>query len=232
MGEWMIVISDRGKSFDRRSPVTQDKGVKRPKLLFAAFLMSIAFPIFAEQLQPSVFIYGGLRGAVEKEVGNAFESGFGFSAALAKGTRVVVNLGTARHPIIEQAQGNKLIYKTSTASPFLVGLQQEIIGGSRLAAYLTAEAGVLFSGLQGLNIVTIPETTVRQKVPASFIFRGAAGAEFSVSTNLHLFGEAGYLYGKATGTTSTYDLSTLVMEQEFQLDLSAFDICLGLKYYF
>jgi len=228
----MNVMSDRGKSFDRRLPVTQDKGVKRPKLLFAVFLMSIAFSVFAEQPKPSVFIYGGLRVAAEKEVGSAFESGFGFSMALAKGTRAVVNVGTARHSIIEQAHGNKVFYKYYTASPFLGGLQQEIIGGSRLAAYLTAEAGVLFSGLQGLNIVTIPETTVRQKVPASFIFRGAAGAELSVSTNLHLFGEAGYLYGKATGTTSTYDLSTLVREQEFQLDLSAFDVCLGLKYYF
>jgi len=229
----MIIMSDGRELFDRKSSVAQDKGMIRPQLSYAAALLaSVAFPVFGEQPKPSVFMYGGMRAGVEKEVRSAFESGFGLSIALAKGTRVVVNIGTARHSIIGQAQGNKVFYKYYTASPFLGGLQQEIIGGSRLEAYVVVSAGVLFSGLQSLNIVTIPETTVGQKVPASFVLRGAAGAELLIVTNLRLFGEAGYLYGKATGTTSFHDISTSIMEQGFQLDLSAFDICLGLRYYF
>lgn len=223
----------QGKSFDRRRPLTQDKGMKRLKLVLAlAVIISVAFPVFAEPPQPCVFIHGGLRVPVEKEIGKAIESGFGFSVALSGSTRIVVNLGTARHSIISREGGNKVFYKSFSASPFLAGLQQELIGGVRLSAYVAVQGGILFSGLQDLNIVTVPETTVRQTIPASLTLRGAAGVELSLSANFHLFGEAGYSYGRATGTTSYYDFSTLVMEQEFSLDLSAVDISMGLKYYF
>ena len=207
--------------------------MKRLKLLAAlAMIISLAFWDFAEPPKPCVFIHGGLRVPIENEIGSAFESGFGFSVALTGTTRVVVNLCTARHSIISQEGGNKFFYKSYSASPILVGLQQELVGGSRLSAYVAAQGGLLFSGLQDLNVLTFPETTVRQTIPTSVVLRGSAGAELSLSASFHLYGEAGYSYSRATGATTTYFLSTLAGEQEFRLDLSAVDIHLGVKYYF
>jgi hypothetical protein len=222
-----------GKSFDRACPVAQDNAMKRQALVMAlAAVIFHAFPVLAASPKPCVFIYGGLRAPVETGIGNAFESAFGFSVALSKSTRAVISLSTASHPIIEGKAQGKVFYKSWSVSPFLVGLHQELVGGSRFSVYAVVLGGVLFSGLRDQNIVTVPETTVRQTVPASLALRGAAGVELLVSASFHIFGEAGFLYGKANGTTSYYDFSKLAMEREFRLDLSAADVYLGLRYYF
>jgi hypothetical protein len=200
--------------------------------MLLAFLIGIPAGIQAQHLSPTVFVQAGVRMAFQRDVKTGLGSGFGFSIALSRKTRLGLNLSYGRHPVAEGNEPRTLYYKNYTAAPFLIYVQQELIGGRTFSTYASLGAGVQFSGLQNLSLVVIPENTVVQSIASGFVMRAAGGVTLAVLSGFRLYAEGAYLSGRATGKTQTFFLRRLIQEKKFRFDLEAVEVCLGIQYYF
>ena len=94
-------------------------------------------------------------------------------------------------------------------------------------------AGYIFSRFQLQQLITIPEVSFSQKVEDGWAWLGGAGLEIRLNREkLSFFGEAVYLSRQTTGTTIIDDLNLGRREKTFDVDLKAWQIHLGLRYFY
>jgi len=171
----------------------------------------------------------GFSSPTSDSIKSGFETGFGFALAVNKKIAVSFNFGFWKSYVNEKP--GKLMEGNLTVTPFLVSIQYSFLGNKKFISYLFAGAGLIFSDFKIKNLITIPEVRISQKIDNGPALQVGLGSQLLMSRRLSFFAEALYLYRKAEATTTISDLNFGLSEEKFTLNMSAFLISLGIKYY-
>jgi len=200
--------------------------------LFSGFLLVMG-PLFLGA-QPGRFgLHGGLGYSYPKAetIGGGVLSSVGFDLRLKYGWRLSFDFALSRHHVDYDPQGLK--EGTLTLTPFWVVLQYHIFSRGAFSPYLLGGAGYIFSRFQLQQLITIPEVSISQKLEDGWAWLGGAGLEIRLNRKkLSFFGEAVYMSRQTTGTTTINDLNFGLREETFDVDLKAWQIHLGLRYFY
>lgn len=197
-------------------------------LIISLLLAGTENLVWAERF--SVHANGGFSFPREGNMRSGWESGFGFAYTLNKKVAAFFDFGFWKSEVEEEP--GKLLDGKLSVTPFLFSLQYYFFEKRAFIPYIFAGIGYIFYDFKLKDIVTIPEITITQKVENGLGFQAGLGAQVQISDRLSLFGEALYLYRKAEGTTTTFDLNFGTTIEEFSLDTSTSLIRLGIRYLF
>lgn len=181
----------------------------------------------AERL--SVHASAGFSSPASSNIKTALETGFGFSLDLNKKMALSFNFGFWKSKVNEKV--GQLKEGNLTITPFLVAIHYSFSGNKKFIPYIVLGAGFVFSNFALKNLITIPEIRISQKIDNGPALEAGLGSQLLLSPKLALFAEALYLYRQAEATTTISDLNFGLTEDKFSLNMSAFLISLGIKYY-
>jgi hypothetical protein len=204
---------------------------KRPVASFrlALFLLTLAASTAAGQRTAGLTAFAGAVFPAQSTLEAGAATGFGLLLPLASRTRLGVHFVDAQLKSIGSQDG--LLEGRLTITPFLLFVQQDLVVSQRFKIFLAAGGGLLFAQFRG-DFITIPEVTITQAVPTRLAVHLAAGISFSITERLAIFGQAGFLFCRATGRTTIRDMNFGQSQEEFSVNLSSQQSFLGLVYYF
>jgi len=190
-------------------------------------------PLLLVAQQGRFGLHGTLGYAVPQAetIGGGVLSSVGFDLKLKYGWRLCFDFALSRHHVEDNPQG--LREGTLTLTPFWGILQYHFFPRGAFSPYLLGGAGYIFSRFQLQQLITIPEVSFSQKVEDGWAWLGGAGLEIRLNREkLSFFGEAVYMSRQTTGTTIIDDLNLGRREETFDVDLKAWQIHLGLRYFY
>ena len=181
----------------------------------------------AERL--SIHVSGGFSSPSSSNIKTGFATGYGFALGLNKKITISFDFSFWKSQVEEKA--GQLKEGNLTVTPFLAAIQYSFPGGKKFAPYILLGAGFVFSNFALKNLITIPEIRISQKIANGPALEVGLGSQILLSAKLAVFAEALYLYRQAEATTTITDLNFGLTEDKFNLNMSAFLISLGIKYY-
>lgn len=191
-------------------------------LLFLAGLSSVWGERFSFQAN------GGIAFPTEENMKSGVESGFGFAFPLHKKIMVSFNFGFWKSKV--KGEAGKLLDGKLSVTPFLASIQYSLFENKVYVPYVFAGASLVFSNFRE-EYLSIPEVTINQKVENGPGVQAGFGGQLHLSKKLALFAEVLYLYREARGITTISDMNLGVSEKEFSLNMSAYLLWLGIKFY-
>jgi len=196
----------------------------------ALFFSAVSLSCFASPARtaPGVEAFAGFLIPAAGPLDKGPVTGFGLTWPLAGHTRLGVHFLSAG--LNSRGESHGLLPGRLTLTPFLVFLRQEVPLGGRLAVHLTAGGGVVFSGFKE-EVITIPEVTISQSLPASVALHLACRVSVSLIGGLGFFVQGGYLFCRTTGRTTIRDMNFGTSIEEFSADLSSLQAVAGLAFH-
>ncbi len=206
------------------------KNMKKKLLMFLLAISLVGYgQNWARAERLSIHVSGGFSSPSLSNIKTGFETGFGFALGLNKKITISFNFGFWKSQVDEKA--GQLKEGNLTVTPFLAEIQYSFPGGKKFAPYVLLGAGFVFSNFALKDLITIPEIRISQKIENGPALEAGLGSQMLLSPKLAVFAEALYLYHRAEATTTISDLNFGLTEDKFNLNMSAFLISLGIKYY-
>ena len=205
--------------------------LKRPVASFrlALCLLILAAGTAAGQRTAGLTAFAGAVFPAQSTLEAGAATGFGLLLPLASRTLLGIHFIDAQLKSLGSQSG--LLEGRLTISPFLLFVQQDLVVSQRFKIFLAAGGGLLFAQFRG-DFITIPEIAITQTIPTRPALLLAAGSSFSIMESLTIFGQAGFLFCRATGRTTIRDMNFGQSQEEFSVNLSSQQSFLGLVFYF
>ncbi|MFC2161553.1 outer membrane beta-barrel protein [Acidobacteriota bacterium] len=205
--------------------------VKRTFLTFFLVCLMLANQNVSGQEKTGMRIHCslGLSSMSEKKNDSGLWSGFGFSLPIHKTVDLSFNFGAWKSQVNANPHG--LFDGSLKVNPFFVSLYYFMGKGDRsVIPYVFIGGGYIFSNFRKDEGVTIPESTISQKIDNSPGGQVGAGIKFKVSNRMSLITDVSYLYSKTSASTIIQNLNFGTTREDFSLILSALIFQVGVKF--
>lgn len=184
--------------------------------------------VFARQLRLFAQVGTALPAAEPVRPGPA--SGFGAGLRLHKGLWLQLDYRSWINDVGENT-GFELFTGRLHSTPFLLGLDFELLPEGRLSPVLKAGAGYMFNRFFTGNVITIPEITLTQSINNGLTVFGGGGLIIRITEKINLNLEVCGFLRKAGGTTTINDMNRGVSRESFSVSLNTLILQAGITYF-